>query len=178
MELRERIEDINKLLLENYGKYLDGRPNFRVVFSEDQYENRMTNYTDEGFQLINPEVRLLPKYRQFIQQKYILERLLPVVGETDLTEKTSYEPAWVFMDKNGGYLPPFYDGCVLVIESLLSASGKKNTHTKYKDESLTPEARAAELDRVQNELFGNETAVGDHLNLGTGIVVPGNNTVN
>lgn len=171
MELREPIEDINKKLLERYGKYYDERPNFRVVFSDDQFEMRRTEFTDEGFELIHPEVRLLPKYRQYIQQKYILERLVPVVGETDLTEKTSYEPAWVFRDKNGNYLPPFYDGCVHVIESILSVMDKANTHVRYKDKNVPEEERLAHLKAVEKDLFGNETDIGDALSIGTGVTV-------
>src|ERR1035437_5550442 len=105
MELRETIESINKKLKEEYGTEFGNSPRFRVVFSEDQYEKRMTDFTDEGFELITPEVRLLPKYKQWIREKYILERLIPVTGETDLVVKVSYEPAWVFQNKKGDYLP-------------------------------------------------------------------------
>ena len=177
MELRESIESINKKLLEEFGSEFGNAPRFRVVFSEDQYEKRLTNFTDEGFELIQPEVRLLPKYKQWIREKYVLERLVPVTGETDLVVKVSYEPAWVFQDKHGNYLPPFYDGCKFVIESLFQAMGRKDTFVKYTDKNLSVEEREAELKRVQDQLFGNETDVGDHLAYGTGIVVPGNETL-
>lgn len=177
MELRESIESINEKLVNEFGKELDGRPRFRVVFSENQYENRLTNYTDEGFELLKPEVRLLPKYRQYIRDKYVLERLIPVTGETDLVEKTSYEPAWVFQDKNGKYLPPFFDGCRLVIESMYEAIGRKDTFARYKDKNVSKEERMAELKKVEDELFGNETVVGDHLAYGTGVVVPHGNLI-
>ena len=179
MELREPIEYINKKLLEEYGTELScgNQPRFRIVFSEDQYEKRLTDYTDEGFELLIPEVRELPKYKQWIRERYILERLIPVVGETDLTTKVSYEPAWVFQDKRGNYLPPFFEGCRFVIESMNQAIGRANTHTRYKDKNVSAEERAAELKKVEDELFGNETEVGDHLAYGTGIVVPGNETL-
>lgn len=173
MELREPIDLINKRLIQRYGKYMDGQPNFRVVWSDDQFEKRWTDFTDDGFELINPEVRELPKYKHYIQQRFILERLIPIVGETDLTTKIGYEPAWVFQDRFQHYLPPFFDGCVHVIETLLSQIDHAGHHTKYKDESVTPEARAAALQKMTEELFGNETEVGDHLTYGTGVVVPG-----
>lgn len=175
MELRETIESINEKLLADYGIELNagGQPKFRVVFSEDQYENRLTEFTDEGFQLLRPEVRWLPKYKQYIRAKYVLERLVPVTGETDLTEKVSYEPAWVFQDKNGNYLPPFYDGCKHVIESILSMVDKAGTFTRYKDKNVSPEEHMAEITRVEDELFGNETNMADDLHTGAGIVVPG-----
>jgi len=170
MELREPIEDINKKLLSEFGRELDGRPRFRVVFSDDIYEKRMTDRTADGFSLLIPEVRVLPKYKQWIKAKYILERLVPVVGETDLVEKTSYEPAWVFQDKNGNYLPPFFDGCKLVIDSLMEKMGHVG-HVKYKDKNVSKEERLAEIKRVEDQLFGNETDVGDALAYGTGVTV-------
>jgi hypothetical protein len=172
MELRETIENINKKLKEEFGYELDGRPRFRVVFSDDQFEKRWIQFTDEGFPLLEPEVRELPKYRQFIQQKYILERLVPVVGETDLIEKMSYEPCWVFQTKNQEYLPPFYDGCLLVIRSMYDAMGKAGTFTKYKDKNVSKEEQLAHIERVEKELFGNETEMADNLHIGAGITVP------
>lgn len=176
MELRETIESINQKLLDEYGVELScgNSPRFRVVFSDDQFEKRWTQFTDEGFELIQPEVRSLPKYRQWVRGKFILERLIPVTGETDLVEKVSYEPAWVFQDKNGNYLPPFFDGCKHVIESILEVTNKGIHFTKYKDKNVSPEERLAELKRVEDQLFGNETDLTDNLHYGSGIVVPGN----
>lgn len=172
MELREPIEDINKKLLDDYGTEFGNAPKFRVVFSEDQFEKRWSSYTDEGFQLLEPEVREFPKYKQWIQGKYILERLIPIVGETDLTTKINYEPAWVFQDKKGNYLPPFFDGCKLIIDSMFELIGVGG-HAKYKDPNVTKEARLEQIKKVEEELFGNETEVGDHLAYKTGVSVPG-----
>jgi hypothetical protein len=177
MELRETIESINYKLQRDFGKYSDNRPNFRVVWSNDQTEKRWTNFTDKGMELINPEVRELPKYKQYAPERFILERLVPVPFGSDLVEKISYEPAWVFQDRFQNYLPPFYDGCVFVIESILNQTGHKG-FAKYKDPEASPEYRAEQLQKVQDELFGNETDVTDHLAYGTGVVVPGNDTVN
>lgn len=169
MELREAIEDINKKLRDNFGLAFNGRPNFRVVFSDDQFEKRWTNYTDDGVELLHPEVRELPKYRQYIRGKYILERLVPAGISTDLIEKVTYEPAWVFQDKDGNYLPPFFDGCRFVIDSLNSQIQVAGTFTKYKDVNETAEERMAKVKKVENELFGNETPVGDALAYGSGV---------
>lgn len=168
MELRESIESINEKLINEFGTEFGKAPRFRVVFSENQFEKRWTEFTDEGFKLLQPEVRLLPKYKQFIREKYILERIVPVVGETDLTTKVSYEPAWVFQDNKGNYLPPFYDGCKLIIESLMEKIGYVG-HAKYKDPNVSKEDRLAQIQKVEAELFGNETEVGDHLAYGTGV---------
>lgn len=173
MELREPIEEINKKLIQEFGYELTGQPRFRVVFSEDQYEKRWTSYTDEGFELLQPEVRLFPKYRQWVREKYILERFIPVHGETDLVEKTSYEPAWIFQDKKGNYLPPFFDGCRLVIESMYTAIGKKDTFARYKDKNVSEEERLAHIKKIEVELFGNETDITDALAYGSGVSLAG-----
>lgn len=171
MELRETIIDINKKLREEYGTEFGNSPRFRVVFSEDQYEKRLTDCTDEGFELIIPQVRLLPKYKQWIREKYILERLIPVIGETDLVTKISYEPAWVFQDKQGNYLPPFYEGCKHVIESMYSLMNNAGSFTKYKDKNVSPEERLIEVKKVEEQLFGDESNITDALHDGTGVTV-------
>ena len=174
MELREPIESINGQLLSEYGSDISSnKPKFRVVFSDSQYENRFMTHTDKGFELIHPEVRLVPKYKQYIKHRYILERLTPVVGETDLIEKISYEPVWTFQDKEGKYLPPWFEGCRFIIENILMNMAVKNYRAKYKD-IMSKEQYLADMKSMEDELFGNETAIGDHLAYGTGIVVPGN----
>ena len=171
MELRETIKSINEKLLEEFGTEFGSSPRFRVVFSDDQYEKRLTDCTDEGFELLYPEVRLLPKYKQWIREKYVLERLIPVVGETDLVTKVSYEPAWVFQDKHGNYLPPFFEGCRFVIDSLRSAIDGAGSFTKYKDKNISPEEHLAHIKKVEDELFGNETPMTDALHYGSGVTV-------
>jgi hypothetical protein len=177
MELRESIESINTKLKDEFGTELNGDVKFRVVFSENQYEKRWTQFTDEGFELLHPEVRLMPKYKQYIHEKYVLERLVPVVGETDLTTKVSYEPAWVFMDSQGNYLPPFYEACKLIIESMYEKMGRPGVFAKYRDKNVSKEERLAELMKVEEQLFGNESPVTDALAYGSGIVVPGSERI-
>jgi hypothetical protein len=64
-----------------------------------------------------------------------------------------------------------------VIESLLSNIQGANTFTRYKDKNVSPEEHLAHIKRVEDDLFGNETDVTDHLSQGTGIIVPGNTTI-
>lgn len=172
MELRESIESINEKLLENFGTNFGNSPKFRVVFSENIFEKRLTEYTDDGFLLLQPEVRLLPKYKQWIHQKYILEKLQPVEDseDNDLVTKVSYEPLWVFQDKDGNYLPPFYEGCKYIIEIMFENMGRKGSiHPKYRDKNISKEERLAEIEKMEKELFGNETSVTDALAYGWGV---------
>lgn len=173
MELAEPIEDINEKLTLEYGKYND-KPNFRVVWSDDQFEKRWISYTDEGFQLLHPEVREVPKYRSYIQARFILERFVPIDDkETDLTVRAGYEPAWTFNHAlTGEYIPPRYDMCSIIIESLLMKSGRKTGFAKYKDPDIDPEHRKRMIDNMMAELFGNETDTCDALTYREGVVNP------
>lgn len=177
MELAEDIDRINYQLLKRYGReeFAQNQQRFRVVFSEDQFEKRFVTHTKDGFELPGPIVMEVPKYRQYIHGRYVLERLVPVAEDSDLVTEVSYEPMHVFQtsEKRGHiYLPPRFDMCEVFIESLLSAAGKKNTFAKYKDPNDSKEERAKKLDDLKRELFGNETPVGDALAYDYGTVVP------
>lgn len=169
MELREQIEDINEKLINEYGRSIDdSRPRYRIVWSDDQFEKRITTHDDHGNELIRPEVRLLPKYKQYIRHRYVLERLTVVVGETDLLEKVVYEVVWTFQDKQGRYLPPWFEACRHIIENILMNMAASNYFAKYKD-TMSKEEYIASIERMEKELFGNETDLADNLHYGSGI---------
>jgi len=166
MELAESIEYINKQLVSLYGNepYADDKPRFQVVFSDDQFEKRWTDRTKDGFELLHPEVRLLPKYRHYIQGKYILERLVPIdQSNTDLTVLVGYEPCHVFMKANEDYIPPRLDMCCVVIDRLLSLAGRKVGVRKYNDPAADPEYKDKMIKQMEMEIFGNETETTDAL---------------
>jgi len=174
---KHETEEINKLLKEHFGKADDGQAIFRIVWSEDQYEKRMTKYSDSGLELLTPEVRELPKYKQWIHFKYILERLvaIPEVSNGQLAgKKVSYEPLHVFEDKFGYPLPPKFEVAKFIIDTVFAAMGQELLGPKYIDPEATPEANAERVAKLQEELFGNETEVGDALAHNQAIVVPRN----
>lgn len=181
-ELVESIKSINESLLRAFGTELmaGSLPKFRIVFADDELELRMVDYDAHGMELIRPEVRQVKKYTGADYEGfYILERLVPVSGSveegtTDLISKVSYEPAWVFRDSKGNYLPPLFDMCVFIAEAIFAAASKKGTHVKYKDPTLDPEFRKAELNSMMEKLFGSESEVADALHYGQGVVVPNN----
>lgn len=163
----ESIEVINKRLLDQYGRFEDGRPNWRVVWSDDQFEKRWVNHTPEGLELLHPTVEERPKY-WYSRHRYILERLIPVPQfvESDLVEKTSYEPVWTFQDNAGNPLPPVWEAIFLLIKTVQAniASAGHNAPYKLPEEmGNTKEAIAARVEKLQRELFGNETSVTDAL---------------
>jgi len=141
-------------------------------------EKRWVTHTKDGFAYLEPKVELVPKYRQYIQNKYVLERIvaLPEFVENDLVEKISYEPVWVFEDKQGNALPPIWPAVRLVVEQVYKAAANA-TGAKYKDpeigkKGMSKEEKLEELDKRAKELFGNETATGDSMAYKEAIVVP------
>jgi len=179
----ESIAILNRRLEETYGRYLDSRPHYRIVFSEDQFEKRWTNYTDEGFALLNPEVRELPKYRQYMQPPcYVLEKLteIPEGPKNDLTEKLSYEPVWSFYDVNHNPVAPVWMAIQLILKSLIEqmtgVKGKikySDPRVEHADPKIAAEARNAEIDEMVEGLYGKEEDI-LHNAGHSGIVVPSN----
>lgn len=169
MELTEPIESINKQLIDLFGiDTITGLAMWRVVWSNDQREKRYGTYDDftPGGLYIRTvtEVREVQKY-PWIRERFILERLcvVPEVNANDLpTSKLSYEVMWVFENDRREYLPPRVDACKFVIDTVLAAMGKSDL-VKYKESEKTEEERIEAVNKLQEELFGNETEIGDAL---------------
>ncbi len=168
-EGHEPLEIINKRLHDTYGETEEKGnrlPNFRIVWSEDQREKRLMHHTNEGFQLLNPEVREVPKYKQWIKEKWVLERLtqVPVIDEKTLPMgRLSYEPCWVFEDAKGRALPPNWVIAKFCVDGIHKAMEEAGVYTKYKDHNETKEEIEARLKAIEDHLYANETDVGDAL---------------
>lgn len=174
----EEIDILNERLVEYYGIDSDtGRPMFRIVWANDQLEKRLVATLDSGIQLLHPVVREVKKY-PYLKDLYVLERLVvvPDMNKRELpTAKLSYEPLWAYRDARGQSVPPVWIPTKFVIDTLYAALGKKSM-AKYVDseKNTTPEGRNQRIVELQEELFGNETEVGDALAYKEGIVVPQN----
>lgn len=166
----ERLEDLNKRLIDHFSVAWNGEAIFRIVWSEDQFEKQRCEYSEKGILLLYPEIREVPKYRQWIHNKFVLERLVavPSVNTNDLTTKVSYEPLFVFEDKDGNALPPRWEAAKFVIDNVMAAQGNDNL-TKYADKNEPIEVKEERINRLQEELFGNETNTGDALAHGQGV---------
>lgn len=167
------INDINKKLKDKYGIGPTNTPNFRLVWSDDQYEKRYMYYSPEGFELIHPEIRLVPKYRPYIKERYLLERLIPIAPNPELIVDIGYECCWVFQDRYQNYLPPAWAPCIFIIDSMFAAINSAGMYKKYNDPNKDPEHKRAEIDAMIEQLFGNETPVGDALTHGYGVSFAG-----
>jgi len=176
MELTERIDSINRQLRSMFGIDTETRESiFRVVWSEDQFEKRLTKHTAAGIELLTPMVCEMPKYRQWIKEKYVLERLVlvPEVNTEELGVKKSYEPLWVFRDDKNNYLPPKLEVCRIVIDTLYAALGKKSMAKYVDEEAKNPiEMQEKRINKLQEELFGDESGLLGRTITGESIVVP------
>lgn len=186
MELTEKVETINNQLRETFGiDTVTGEPIWRVVWSEDQFEWRHGTYddiTEAGLYLRTvTETRYVPKYSQWINQKYVLERLVvvPITNADELPAvKVSYEPIFVFNDKNGDYLPPKWLVAKFVIDTIYAAQYSNHNLRKYVDDESSEEAslelKRKRVDEIVEYLWGDQSALQGTTVTGESIIVPGN----
>lgn len=176
----ESLETLNSRLVDYYGvDTISGDPIWRIVWSEDQTEKRLTHYTNSGVALLHPEVRELPKYRQWIQNKYVLERLT-VVPSFDIKElpttKTTYEPIFVFEDAHNNPLPVKWEVTQFTIDSIYAVQGKASLARYLPEEKdkNTAEGQRLRVEELEQQLYGNESPLGDALaNKQSTVINPG-----
>jgi len=172
------FDEINRRLIDKYGKFED-QPYFRLVWSNDCFEKRWMTHTDEGWKLLQPEVRLVPKYLDR-KDRYVLEGLMavPLGVETDLTTPISYEPVWTFRHGDNYVRPTWYAIWTIleiVRENQENAGASREFHGEIlgvnedleKEEQL--EKKQARVIELEKELFGNETAIGTALSHRSGV---------
>lgn len=182
----EPIHKINQRLKDIFGQDSStGKAIWRVSWSEDQFEDRQGTYNDysaDGQIWLRTvtEVRRVPKYRQWLKELYVLEKLVavPTINLNDLPDtKISYEPMFPFWDKNGNYLPPKWEVCEFVISLTDAARGKGNM-ARYSDGINTKEdwivAKQKRINEMIEYLGGDESGLmGQTIGAsGSGIIVP------
>lgn len=170
------VDVINKSLKDKYSiDIVTGKPIFRVVWSESEFETRWMDTTDSGIQLLHRELRVVPKYRQWIQNKHLLERLVmvPEVNADDLPgQKISYESLFVFEKGNGEYLPPTLQICCFIIDNILAAqahvkymvdgtdSPDRGLMSRYKETNEEYFKKQSDrLKSIEEELYGDESGL-------------------
>ncbi len=155
-----QLEIINSRLADLFGiDTVTTQPMWRIVWSDDQYEMRETDCTDAGILLLHPEVRLLPKYKQWIQQRYILERLVavPDINLKELAEnKISYEIIYVIQNGKKEYITPELEYIKFIINLVLDAmaiarGGIAYRVKKYVDEEFSHDASLEAKSKRINE---------------------------
>jgi len=138
------VESINQQL-QLHGLNLKGEPLYRIVWSDFQTEMRYGRFREFFQRIFLREfvgTKEVPKYN-FLKERWILERWLPpelvYTPELPLSSQGSYEPIYVFQDKNGNYLPPILKAAEFVI-----GRAEHPTHT-------TPEERMNEKDEIERK---------------------------
>lgn len=176
-ELPQDVKRINQQLIDHFGvDTISGAAMWRVSWSNDQYEKRLTDCTPEGLTLLFPEVRELPKY-QWIRDRWILERLclIPDINVAELpTQRQSYECMYPFENAyTGDALPPNFEAARFVVNAVYAAMGKRGMRHYIDDLAKeSPEQKAARIDKLQEELFGDESSLLGRTITGEAIVVP------
>lgn len=172
MLLLESIETLNKRLVDHFGKFENGQPNWRIVWAEDQVEKQITKESTGGIQLLFPEVREVKKYG-YIKNKYILEQITPVPVGTTLTEKLSYECLWTFQDINQNPVAPKWEAIYILITTLQYqmelASKPYALYKEPMEESNSEEGIAYRANKLHELLYGNETSISDSLAMDTAV---------
>jgi hypothetical protein len=109
--MSDNVKRLNKMLQDLYGVNPRGEPTFRIVWSDEQFENRRGTYSDFYGKLFIRQVvetRLVPKYPQ-IRHEWILEKWFPpeISANSELPDSVrgSYEPVQVFRHANGEAVP-------------------------------------------------------------------------
>lgn len=182
----EPLDVVNKRLADEFGLFDGVRPNYRLVWSEDQYENRLGEYPRldnsgnylgmvTGFQFV-------AKYKQWMPRQWVLEMLIPVPEHNnELTGKLTYEPLHGFINAyNGKHIDPTYRAIQFMIKNLQAQAAKKNK-VEYKDPlidqcdpKISFEVNEARIKSLMTELFGNENDNTDALAYKEGVTVPNN----
>lgn len=170
----EPIAVINQRLLDYYGRSSENQAIWRVVWSDDQYEKKYSNVTKGGIELLGKTLQTMPKY-SYIHARYVLEKLVPVPegAVVEFDEKTSYEPIWTFEDKNGNPLPPKWEAIELLIKTIMDNMNRATSpYARYMAELKDTNTKEGIEERVrilEEELFGNETRIGDSLAVDNGV---------
>ena len=102
------VNSLNVRLVDRYGKTIDNKPHFRLVWSDDMYE--MRTYCRPP--LVG--TARVKKY-EYLFHRWILEMWANNPPPREVINYDFYEPLWVFEDKNGNPLPPIWKAIEFVI---------------------------------------------------------------
>lgn len=136
MKRDPKVDYINKRLENLYGKTLDGKPRFRVVWSDDQFEFRKGEFNEFSgpiFIRTVVGVKQVPKY-SYIKERWILEMFVEgsAVRISELMGVTStYEPMYVFQSAKYEYLEPLLKVCQAFIFNYLNPECNPDMRRNY-----------------------------------------------
>ena len=153
---KTETNEINRKLKENYGRDFQDRPNFRLVFSADQFEKRYGEFEDwygKVYLRSYNGVRTVPKYQES-PPAWVLEKMERNVSTEIVDADISYEPLHVFKDKNGNPLEPYWRFVEIVISCLFKGPQKMSEELIYN----SPESHEKEIQELY-EIINNESPI-------------------
>lgn len=127
-------DEINTKLIDRYGLDLSGQPKYRVVWSNDETEVRVGEFSEYYGDIFLRKItgaREVPKYT-YIVDRWVLEVLVPTLNPELLT-KLSYEPLFVLQDKAGDFLPLEWRPLEIIINALENRVRKPPRSEKQDD---------------------------------------------
>jgi len=172
-------EFINGQLINHFGiDTISGLPIWRVSWAPSQFEKRFGTWEDYSENQIFlrrvTEVREMKKYPH-LREHYVLERLVLVPLEQQMElcgAKISFEPIHPFWDNNTAPLPPNWEVCKLIVDTIYFRIGK-GSNPVYNDPDADGnnglEAKKQRVQKILDGLYGNETMVGDGLDKGNAV---------
>ena len=180
----EPLDVINNRLKDEFGLFENGQQNYRLVWSNDQFETRFGEYPkfDNSGNYLGTvaEYAFVPKYKQWMPDRWVLEMLIPTPAHNkELVTKLTYEPMHGFVNAyTNKPLDPTYRAIRFLINNLRYRTAKRNK-VDYVDPLIAEcdpkiafEANEARVKGLMSELFGNETDTGDALAYKEGVSVP------
>jgi hypothetical protein len=162
--LPQDIQTINQQLIDHFGvDTITGKAMWRVSWAGDQTEKRLTKYTDQGVELLFPEVLEKVKY-PWIKGRWILERLVlvPIINQDEIpADPQSYECMWIFESPiTNEAIPPIFTACKFVVDTVYAAIGKSSMAKYVDEEAANPiEAKEKRINQLVDELYGEESSL-------------------
>lgn len=155
------MKEINDWLKKYGGNNPNNESNFRLVWSNDQFEWRKGTFNDfsgDIFVRTTTEERYTRKYN-YIHERWILEHWCPQElvksEETPAVTNGDYEPVWVFEDKHFNYLEP----TIKVIEFMFYCmmKNKPSTEQQIMNEIMIKEDQEIQhfMDMIDTSPIGN-----------------------
>jgi hypothetical protein len=178
--MREQLEAevINGWLERNAPKIpLTDKPMFKLVWSDDQYELRTGNFREFLGDIFVREVKKTERTLKYnyLSEMWILEQWFPpdVSFNEELPESIhgSFEPLYVFADKNNTPLPLKLDVVQFIIRTLLTKSSNKLFLGSYAKTLREEKERIA---RKQDwDILSDEGPLVSQFHDGSAIILPG-----
>jgi len=173
-----KLQAFNNRLRELYGLYYDGKPLFRLVWSDSQIEKRWGQFERWSGSVYLGDftgIAEVPKY-PYVQSRWILEKREGHLPSPELPEKICYEPKWVFENKEGPVEPEWWAIELLVhnINNPRRAIDNKDTANDAHDKHLpgSPAHVESERQKVMDVLDDELSDITSALRFGEGVTVP------